>query len=318
MIARARRLLREPKRLARTWAYPFQRRLPLTLDLAAQRRALMVFDSSTKYGGWMDRVKGMLSVYELACLTGRTFGVSTGETFPLDGLIEPATFDWRIARRDLRWHPFSTGFHVSRDRWVDAFPALRDARWRTLFVETNLDYFEELHPELDEAARNALWSKRYHELFRLAPALEREVAAIADRQAIAVHARFTSLLGDFRDVTLRVLPPGERDALLAACTARLRALVAEHPARRIIVMSDSVTFLRAAAAVDPRVVTLPGTPTHLDHEHAVRAALHKTLLDFNVMCRCARIIQLRLGPMYDSAFSRYAALVHGAPFSAAT
>lgn len=317
MIARARKLLRRPKQLVRTYAYPLQHRLPLSLVPDRERRAIMVFDASSKYGGWMDRVKGMLSVYELARLSQRQFSVFAGATFPLAGLVEPATFDWRIAHGELRWHPLMTRFHVSRDRKVAAFAALRDARARTLYVETNLDYFDALHPELDAPARQALWRTRYHELFRLAPALEREVAGIADEHAVAVHARFTSLLGDFRDITTRVLSPPERDALVHACTQRLRELLAQH-AGRIVVLSDSVTFLRAAEALDPRIVTVPGEPTHLDHERAVQAALHKTLLDFSVMCRCTRIIQLRLGPMYDSAFSRYAALVADVPFVAST
>jgi hypothetical protein len=317
MIARARKLLRRPKQLVRTLVYPLQRRLPISLASDPERRAIMVFDASTNYGGWMDRVKGMLSVYELARLTDRKLSVFAGETFPLAGLVEPATFDWRIDRAELRWHPLTTGFHVSRDRKVDAFAQLRDARSRTLFVETNLDYFARLHPELDEPARQALWRTRYHELFRLAPAFEREVAALADPQATAVHARFTTLLGDFRDITQRVLSPAERDELIAACLQRMRALLDSHPGR-IVVVSDSVTFLRAVEALGPRIVTLPGQPAHLDLEHEARATLRKTLLDFNVMCRCARVVQLRLGPMYDSAFSRYAARVHDVPFAAST
>ena len=46
-----------------------------------------------------------------------------------------------------------------------------------------------------------------------------------------------------------------------------------------------------------------------------RAALHKALLDFFVMTRCAEITQLRIGPMYNSAFSRYASTVGGISFS---
>jgi hypothetical protein len=299
----------------RALAYPLQRRIPITLAKSAPR-AVMIFDPSSKYGGWIDRVKGMISVYELARLTGRSFHVHAGPTFPLDGLIEPATFDWRIDRAAVRWNPLETGFHISRDRWVDRFPALRSSSRRTLFVDTNLDYLPELHPELDKHAVRTLWGERYRELFKLAPDLEAEVRALVDDSAVAVHARFTSLLGDFKDVVSKELPLDERAKLLDACIARLREIAAAH--RKVIVFSDSTSFLQAATVAAPNIVTIPGAPAHLDHVSQVKETLRKTLLDFHVMVRCERVIQLRLGPMYDSNFSRYASFVLDVPFIQST
>jgi hypothetical protein len=306
------KLLRPYKHRVRALAYPLQRRIPITLAKSAPR-AVMIFDPSSKYGGWIDRVKGMISVYELARLTGRSFHVYAGPTFPLDGLIEPATFDWRIDRSALRWNPLETAFHVSRDRKVDRFTALRSSSRRTLFVETNLDYLPELHREGDA---RVLWGERYRELFKLSPALDAGVTKLVDESAVAVHARFTSLLGDFRDVVSKVLPEAERTKLLEACLARLREQAAQH--RKVIVFSDSPSFLAAAATAAPNIITLPGTPAHLDHDERVKDTLRKTLVDFYVMVGCERVIQLRLGAMYDSNFSRYASFVRGVPFSQIT
>ena len=274
----------------------------------------MIFDPSTKYGGWIDRVKGMISVYELARLTGRTFQVHAGPTFPLDELVEPSTFDWRVRREALHWNPFETGFHVSRDRWVQDFAALRSSRWKTMFIETNLDYLSRLHPHLDEHAIQVMWGERYRALFKLSDSLERDVRALVDSSAIAVHGRFTSLLGDFKDVTSKTLENARRHELLDSCLARVEEIARTHATRRIIVFSDSITFLRAAEKVATNVVTIPGQPTHLDHESRVKDSLRKTLVDFNVMVRCEQIVQLRLGEMYDSNFSRYASYVRNVPF----
>ena len=310
------RLLRRPKQQLRALAYPVQRRLPITLERDRDSRAVMVFDPSTKYGGWVDRVKGMISVYELSRLTGRSFRVSTGPAFPLEGLVEPATFDWRIAQSAIRWHPLDTWFHVSRDYWTNSFPRLRHSRRKTLFVETNLDYLAELHPDLDAADVRRLWGQRYRELFELAPALEREVQALVDERAVAVHARFTTLLGDFKDITSRVLAEPERSALLDACVKRVAKLA--RGAGRMIVFSDSITFLRSVDGLAPNITIIPGEPTHLDHQTRVVDSLSKTLLDFHVMVRCARIVQLRLPGMYDSNFSRYASYVRDIPFIEST
>lgn len=317
-MSRWTKLLRRPKQRIRALAYPLQRRLPVTLTSERDTRAVMVFDPSTKYGGWVDRVKGMISVYELARLTGRTYQVYTGPTFPLEDLVEPASFEWRIRRDALRWNPLETGFHVSRDYWTDSFPALRDSRRNTLFIETNLDYLAELHPELDTNKIQALWGKRYLELFKLAPSLEADVQALVDASAIAIHARFTSLLGDFKDVSERTLPEPARTKLLDRCIERVRELSSAEKSRRIIVFSDSITFLRVVEDAAPNIVTIPGQPTHLDHESHVKDSLRKTLLDFNVMLRCERIIQLRLEGMYDSNFSRYASYVRSVPFIEST
>lgn len=275
----------------------------------------MLFDSSARYGGWIDRVKGIISAYELARLTGRQLRLYAGPPFPIAELLRPATFDWRIEPRELRWNPLNTSFHVSRDRISPAFLALREASHPNLFVDTNLDYLPRLHPERDPAQLRALWSERFHELFALEPALEAEVAAHAIPGATAIHARFTGLLGDFTDVVDNALAPAEREALLGQCIERVRARAVRGGP--LLVFSDSPTFLSRAAEL-ANVVVVPGTPAHIDRTSSPRETLRKTLLDFFVMTRCARIVLLRVGPMYPSAFSRYASYVNDAEWSEVT
>jgi hypothetical protein len=311
------KLFHRQKQTLRRWAYPLQRGLPLSFAEVPDREAIMMFDASTRYGGWIDRVKGIISVYELAQLTSRKLRVYAGPTFPLGDFLQPATFDWRTTLDELAWNPLATEFHVSRDRPSPEFQVLRDSHRRRLYIETNIDYLPQLHSELQAADVHQLWGQRFRELFALKTDFAAEVAAYKRSSAVALHARFTSLLGDFTDVVEHQLDEARRAELLEQCLDRVRK-VASMEAGPVIVFSDSPTFLREAQRVAANVLTLPGTPAHIDHTHEARESLRKTLLDFYVMLSCERIILLRLGPMYRSKFSRYAAYISGAPFSELT
>jgi hypothetical protein len=250
-------------------------------------------------------------------MTDRDFRLYAGPTFPIDGLIEPATFDWRIEPGGIRWNPLNARFHVSRDQRSQDFSALVHARALTLFVDTNLDYLPVLNERLDARAIRELWAHHFRTLFKPTRALADRVDEFARPQATAVHARFTGLLGDFRDVVDNALPVAERDVLLTSCTERLRTVAKDVPGP-LFVFSDSPLFLERAREAVPAAIVLPGTPTHVDRSDDARAALEKTLLDFFVMAACERIVLLCVGPMYRSAFSRYAAYVNAAAWDEIT
>lgn len=312
------RALRRPKEHARRALYPVQRRLRFGREPNPRTRsAIMLFDPSVRYGGWIDRVKGVVSTYHLASVTDRNFRLYAGPTFPIDGLIEPATFDWRIKPEEIRWNPLNARFHVSRDQRTKDFSALVRTRARNVFVDTNLDYLPVLNESLDARAVRELWARHFRALFKPARALAERIDEFARPKATAVHARFTGLLGDFRDVVDNALPAAERDALLAACVDRLRT-VAKDVRGPLFVFSDSPRFLERAREAVPAAIVLPGTPAHVDRTDDARAALEKTLLDFYVMAACERIVLLCVGPMYRSAFSRYAAYVNAAAWEEIT
>src|ERR1041385_644008 len=168
--------LREPKRVWRTITYPAQHRLAPTAATPA-REAIMLFDASTKYGGWVDRVKGMISVCELANITQRGFRICTDSTFPLLRFLEPNDVDWRSDRMALQWNPLRTRFHVSRDRPSDRFERLMHDERPQLYIDTNIDYLASLHPGASSEDLRTLWGALYRQLFRLRPELEADVRA---------------------------------------------------------------------------------------------------------------------------------------------
>jgi hypothetical protein len=310
-------LVHQSKQSVKTLWYPWQRGLRLSFgrDRRGMKDAVMVFDASTGHGGWVDRLKGIVSVYELSQLAGRELKLCMDDSFPVLEFLQPSSFDWRTTREELRWSPLAAGFHVSRDRHSSGFLKLSQSSRSQLFVDTNLDYLPLLHRELTGDQLHTLWGKRYKELFTPKADFEEAVAAYARPGSIAVHTRFTSLLGDFKDVTDRELNEPDKRQLLQDCLGHVRHLAAAHESKRLMVFSDSPAFLDAVSTVAPNIALIPGTPSHLDHSSQPRDSLQKTLLDFYVMLRCEQIVMLRVGPMYNSNFSRYASYVGGRPFA---
>jgi len=317
-MVRWKKALHRPAQRLRSLIYPVQRRLHVSVRARPSRRsAIMLFDPSTRYGGWIDRVKGIVSTYELARLTERDFKLYAGPTFPVLEFLKPANHDWRTTLDEVAWNPLTAAFHVSRDRPVPEFAALRRSSRGNLFVDTNLDYLALLHPELSPPQVRALWGQRYRELFEPRPVFAQQIAAHVQPDAVAVHARFTGLLGDFTDVIDNSLERSQREELLSTCLERLTE-VARAASGPMFLFSDSKTFLARARAVLPDLIILPGDPSHIDRTSDPTSALQKTLLDFHVMCACRKIVLLRVGPMYPSAFSRYASYVNASEWSEVT
>ena len=130
------------------------------------------------------------------------------------------------------------------------------------------------------------------------------------------------VLGDFEDtVVVSALPPKQKEQLLNACLEQIRKIHETHPTQKVLVNSDSTTFLSVASQL-PYVHTVPGTICHLDISSAgdktPREALYqtyeKTLLDFFLIAHAECIYRLKGPWMRPSGFPYAASLVWDKPF----
>jgi hypothetical protein len=124
------------------------------------------------------------------------------------------------------------------------------------------------------------------------------------------------LLGDFKETSERrlILPDDEKEILIGKCINHLKDIYRENDCGKVLVTSDSVSFLKEAARL-PFVYVIPGGVRHIDDgENADKDTDLKVFLDYFVLSRSKKVYLVVEDKMYNSGFSYRAALLNNVPF----
>ncbi|MBR1733709.1 MAG: hypothetical protein IJ729_08285 [Alloprevotella sp.] len=285
------------------------------------RRAIIIFSGRgnlwafDKHGGWADRLKGILSVYKAAKLTGRDFRILHTYRFNLDEYLAPALHDWRIEPEEVSYDTAScTPYYFRHSHYPDerAYSA-----WRLLRKlggeEPCLHLYSNVCAIADEE-----FPALFRELFSPSPVLGKALAAVGEalgHRFISLSFRFTHLLGDPVDTYMKELEADEKERLVATCVETLAHFHAEFPSHRLLVNSDSATFLAKVRSLScDYLYVIPGTPVHIDQVASTEADQLKTFVDFMAISKAERVFQIIAPGMRNSGFPQCAALIGGKPY----
>lgn len=282
-----------------------------------QPYAVFMSGENTPGGGLVDRLRGAVSVYAAASQTGRAFRIFFTHPFPLADYLEPNSYDWRITKDELSLAPSQTRIVISdsqtgahwerRQQEQMMVEAMKGSADRQLHFYTNALFCYDLD-----------FRQLFHELFkpsdRLSAHIEKVKSSIGG-DYIAVSARFMHLLGDFNEaVESEELGVAEKDLLLQNCLKALASLHRKYEDKRIVVCSDSITFLQLAQKED-YVYTIPGIISHIANDQKRSYSYYeKTFLDFFVISDAVKVFLLKADRMHNSGFPYAAALMGGRPY----
>ena len=175
---------------------------------------MVCFDGLFTHGGLVDRLKGMVSFYQIATELGYDFKILFDNPFDLKTLLEPNQVNWQISRNQLKWHPTKSEFLYFVNNFnVNPLQIIRQSKAQTFYVYANIDYAKTTFPSLDKAQLENKWKISFNMLFKKSVFLESKLNAIETTPYIAFHSRFTTLMGDFVDTTEKVLSEIEKTTL---------------------------------------------------------------------------------------------------------
>ena len=284
---------------------------------------VVVHNGWTESGGLADRLRGIVSTYLLCKEMGREFRILFTHPFPLEMFLVPNTYDWRIKEKDVIFD------------WQQATPLCleigSESRWQTkrqkAFLRKGIEAAEGKQVHIYTNALFAYFEgfgQAFQELFRpserLQAAIDRELQTLG-KGYVSVSARFMGVFGDFKDTMEGGLLPGDKqELLLSSCIKKLEQIHAKHPEVKMLVNSDSTTFLNRARQF-PYVYTIPGHILHLDvtegtkNDEQLYQTYEKTFLDFFMIAHAAEVYRLQ-GKWMRSAtgFPFAASLLYGKPF----
>lgn len=282
------------------------------------KKVICIFDGKIKNGGLADRLRGIVSVYEVCKEQNLDFKILFTSPFNLSEFLVPNKVDWRIKENELNYNTNITDLCYIDTLAGSEYEAKKQEQW---FRREFKKKYNEFHVRTNAIfSYNGDYSTLFNELFKPSPKLQASIEKqkeILGVGYISTSFRFMNLLNDFNEtVELHCkLTQEERNELIVKNIEQLQLLHDKYPGKRILVNSDSTTFLQAAAKLD-YVYVIPGNITHIDGKNKENEykAYEKTFLDFFMIVNAEKIYLMRTGQMYNSGYPFAASKVYNKPF----
>ena len=276
----------------------------------------MVLKETVFSGGLSDRLRAIISIYDECKRQNIPFKINF-TTPPIADYLEPNLYDWRVTDKELSYKSQETypctllTYHNINNRW--AIFAQRQILRQYLKKER-----KQIHIYSNMATADKRYSELFHELFKPSQPLQEQIDFHLNkiggkRTYIAMVYRFRQLLGDFKEGG-ETLPAESREEYIERCIRCIEQMHDKHPTKRILVTSDSTTFLNRLQKLD-YVYTIPGEVVHISHVfNASKATYLKSFVDYYMLSYASTVYLVRDRKMYHSGFAHRAALLHNAEY----
>jgi len=273
------------------------------------KKIIYMADGRTLVGGLTDRFAGMTSLYEIARDFGFEFKINFTNPFMLTDYLVPNKYDWTINKNDIIYNTNQSAIYEFSNNvyYKDA----RNKIWKLL------KNYNQLH-----VTTNAWYAYlEYADIFDLLFKPSTELKNLIDynllqlsNNFISATFRFQSLLGDFNEGEYPTLPEHDRIELLERCLRHLEDIYKENNSKKILVTSDSITFLNEVKKYN-FVYIIPGEITHIDYSHGLQKDIYmKSFIDYFILTYSKKLYLVIDGQMYRSGFP-YRASLHRNSFT---
>ena len=288
------------------WLINTRYRLKYRPIRAKKRNVLyIVFVPDRVHAGLSDRLKVIVSSYNLAKFNGYQFKCYFETPFPLSRYLEPK-FDWVANFEELEYSIIDT--KIINERKNNNGRHLVPNKQYHIYNYFS-DFFEEYF-----ADTKCQWVELFYELFRPSELLMDALSAynIEERTYISVHLRFVNALEHFEDTFFenKIDDESQRQALIAKCKRGITEIVNQHPNTQVYVFSDSKVFLDSLNDIQVKIL---GSEC-LGHcgENTNDDVHMKTFVDLFFMSRSKEIYWITCPEIYQySGFAKMAARIGG-------
>lgn len=274
-------------------------------------------DGRMVHGGLFDRIKGAISIYALSKSQNKRFGIYFREPFFLEKYLEPHLYDWRVNDEDMIFSYPASRPVIAYSEYSTPKRLLRKRNGQTHYYygDNILDFLNQTYGSKYE------WGDLFNELFVPSPSLqkyiENEKKKIGE-DYIAVHLRFLNLLGDHVErMDYPELEDEGKESLMTDCIRMINHLKSnsEEGPYKVLVCSDSMTFLDKAKKEVPDIFVVDGRAKHVDSaEEFKEDDILKLFADIFLISGAQKVYSVVGKGMYASAFPVYSALIGNKPF----
>lgn len=251
-----------------------------------------VFDPSIEHPGIADRLKAIISLYNVAKKNGYVFKFYYNDPFDLSDYLAPA-IDWKLSLDELEYSLTDT-IMVNECNWRPIKPLKKDKQYHCYCYAGN-----GLPERFNDTGYK--WHDLYKELFvpseRLSTAYRQ--LGIDGQKYVSVQLRFVNALEHFEDSFFKnsLDTEEERQALIRKCKDGIREIIDENPGIPVYVFSDSKVFLDSLSDMPVKVLE----HNNVGHVSVVQNqdTQLKTFLDLYVMSKSQAIYRIMAKELYN-------------------
>ncbi|MDO4163121.1 MAG: hypothetical protein Q4D56_01865 [Bacteroides sp.] len=277
-------------------------------------QVVVMVDGRYLHGGLCDRLRGIAGVYGYCKERKIPFYLHYVYPFRLETYLEPNRCDWRIGPDQISYHP------------QEALPVVLTVRslqskMHRLYLNRIIAAYphRQLHVYTNTVLNDKHFSMNFSDLFkpslRLQEAISDNLLRIGSSY-VAMVFRFQQLLGDFKEGYFPTLSPEEGKRLMQTCIDKVDEIHSlRHPDAKVLVTSDSVTFLETVQRQLAYVDIIPGKVVHVDFTlNAENDVYLKSFLDLFMLSKARKVYLFQTGNMYHSGFAKRAAKIEDVPY----
>ena len=267
-----------------------------------------LFETHKKHSGLGDRLKTVITQYNIAKANGYQFKLFWETPFRLSDYLKPKQ-DWEMKWDDLEYSLFDTKI-ISEVSWRQITRLKKDKQYHCYRYAGNS--ISRVMPDTGYK-----WNELFDELFEPGEKLLHAYGelGVKEKSYIAIHARFCNALEKFENTYMdnHIESQEEREALIKRCQQGIIEIKEANPDKEVYVLSDSKVFLDSLAEMP--VKTLNHDNVGHVSENGNDDTYLKTFLDMYFISKAASVYRMQAPELLSlSGFAQVAAFMGDAPF----
>ena len=269
----------------------------------------MVFDPERGHPGLADRLKAVISTYNIAKKNHYRFKLYFETPFRLSDYLAPQ-FNWEAHPADLEFSLLDTKL-FNECNWHNRNRLVSHKQYHCY------QYSGNVMPRMF-ADTGYKWADLFRELFRPSDMLEAAYRKlwIEPKSYVACHLWFVNALEKFEDTFFdnHLDTEAAREALIARCKEGIREVQKANPGMDVYVFSDSKCFLDCVDGMNGVKVLEHSHIGHISNQNTEASHL-KTFLDIYVMSQGRAVYRFSAPELYSiSHYALLAATIGDIPF----
>ncbi len=266
------------------------------------------FEPSIKHSGLADRIKAIISLYNIAKLNNYGFRFSWTTPFDIESYLSVKK-GVLFEKEELEYSIFDTEI-ISEVNWRD-----------NTYLKPNKQYHCYIYsgnsmPYIFENT-GLKWNDLYRELFSPQKIVLDYIESLKIIRStfVSVHFRFVNALEHFENTFFdnHIDSESEKQDLIKRCHRAIFDIIADNPNKQVFVFSDSSVFLNSLTSLPVKVLEHDNL-AHVSEQSNKDATL-KSFVDLYVMSMSNAIYRVRAKELYNfSEYSLLAARIGNVPF----
>jgi len=254
-------------------------------------------DGLVYHGGLVDRLKGIITCYELSKRFNVEFKLLHNSPINLHEYLLPNQVNWVVQHNNKNFLTHRIKYFISDTNTQKFIDSCNNNKYNLIY--TNI----ELMPYLYGKRSDEEWRNNFWELFKISNKLIAKYEKVINRKKpyITIHLRFGSLNGDYIESFNKIWNQNEKNNFHILLMNRIDEIYKTY-SMSLFIATDSMEFRDKVLDKYDYTFSSDVIPDSFN--------LENSLLDFYIISKSEKVIQLKIDQMYIGGFSKYASILY--------